>query len=103
MIVGEHDGGAYRVHGGHAVLGVPGLEIGMPVKALAVKTGLIVNTGLMHIGVAAENLAYATQQARILGQAAEPLGQQMHREQGTDLLAARLGDAELAAPEIVTT
>ncbi len=74
----------------------------MPVEALAMETGLVIDAGLVHVNVAAKNLAYPTEQARILGEFAKSFRQDMHGEQGANFLTARLGDAEIAAPELLS-
>ena len=56
MVIGENQGGTYCMHSRHAIFGVPGFKIRMPVKPLAVKAWFEVYPGLMNVCVAAEEL-----------------------------------------------
>ena len=95
VIVGQDDRGADRAHLRHAILGVPGLEVRVPVEALALEARLVVDARLVEIDIAPQDLARAIDQARVFCQLAEALGQEVHGEDGTNLAALGLGDGEI--------
>ena len=94
-VVGEGDGKTHCPHPWHAVFGVPGFKIGVPVKALAVEAGFEVDPGLVDIGVATQKLAYHCQNFRIPGQTVEAIGQFVNAEYRADFLFAGLSDGAL--------
>ena len=58
-----------RPHARHAILDVPGLEIGVPVELLALEAGLVVEPRLMDVDVVAEQEPRHAGQPRVGGQA----------------------------------
>src|SRR5690606_26584305 len=67
MVVGQQDGAAGGTHARQPVLGVPGLEVGVPVELLALEARFEVEAGLVHIDIAIQQVAYQYGGALISG------------------------------------
>src|SRR5699024_7660768 len=95
----ERDRAAHRAGRGHAVLRVPGLEVGVPVEAAALEAGHVVDAGLVQVHVRAEQLAGTVQQARVAGELVDQLAELLDGEDRADVAGGALGDDALVAAQ----
>src|SRR5690606_19940236 len=77
----------------HAVLGVPGLEVGVPVHVDVVERGDVGGAGLVQVDVGAEDLPGAVDHPRVARQLGEGVADPVHLVDGAHLGAVQaLGD-----------
>src|SRR5699024_5892829 len=77
------------------VLGMPGLEVGMPGVLLAHESGLVVDPALMDVDIGSEDLACPIDQARMVRELLEDLIGAMDVEDRPDFVGLRFADSGL--------
>ncbi len=101
VVVGHHDGTTEAAHARHAILAVPGFEIGMPVEPLAFETGLVVDPRLVNVDLAVQQLTHDVEKVSITGQPVKALRNVMNAEDGSNLLLSGLKNGALRQLEVV--
>src|SRR5699024_6484533 len=99
VVLRQGDGEADGAHARHAVLGVPGLEVRVPVEGPAAESRLVVDSALVDVDVRAQELASTFHQAWVVDQVGEERTDLVCLEDGTDLVGGRLDDHALVLAE----
>ena len=101
VVVGEHDRRADGAHARHAVLGVPGLEVRVPVEAGALEAVLVVDARLMDIDITAQQLAHHAENTRVARELGETARNAVHVEHRTDRAGFRVANHAVLLEQVL--
>src|SRR5699024_2165391 len=99
VVVGQRDRQAHRAGDRHAVFGVPGLEVRVPVETVSDEAGHVVDPALVDVDVGSENGTSGVEHARISGQFSDHVRDLVYLEDRTDRPGIRFGDHSIVVTQ----